>query len=95
MEIRAEKALEAIYVCSYGQDPIEDKEEVRLLSVMLNAVFPSIGEREVDRIVAATVNEIASGERVLSPQPTPLPKEAVDVQMKDLQFLKQWNDQSG
>ncbi|CAA6671433.1 unnamed protein product [Spirodela intermedia] len=81
MEIRAEKALEAIYVCCYGQDLIEDKEEVRLLSVMLNAVFPSIGEREIDRIVATT--------------PTPLPKEAVDVQMKDLQFLKQWNDQSG
>lgn len=43
MEIRAEKALDAIYVCCFGRDPIEEEDE-RLLSIMLNAVFPTVGQ---------------------------------------------------
>nr|CAD1823886.1 unnamed protein product [Ananas comosus var. bracteatus] len=38
MEIRAEKALEGIYVCCFGQDPIEE-EDAKLLRTILNAVF--------------------------------------------------------
>ena len=91
MENRAEKALEAIYVCSYGQDTIENEEEERLLSVMLSAVFPSVGEEKINRIVKTMVEDVNKGERMLIREPTRLPKEAVDVQMKDLQFLKQWN----
>lgn len=48
--IRAEKALEAVYVCSFGKGPIEEEDE-RLLCIMLNAVFPSVGQSEVRRIV--------------------------------------------
>ncbi|WOK93543.1 hypothetical protein Cni_G02243 [Canna indica] len=43
MVIRVEKALEAIYICCFGQDPIEE-EDVRLLCIMLNVVFPSVGQ---------------------------------------------------
>ncbi|XP_078429171.1 photosystem I assembly factor PSA3, chloroplastic-like [Wolffia australiana] len=94
MDIRVEKALEAIYVCCYGQGAIEDKEEQRLISVMLNAVFASVGEDRVNGIVNDTVNAINRGDKVLSLEPSRLPKEAVDVQMKDLQFLKKWNSSS-
>uniref|UniRef100_A0A1D1YPI7 Putative G-protein coupled receptor 34 n=1 Tax=Anthurium amnicola TaxID=1678845 RepID=A0A1D1YPI7_9ARAE len=93
MEIRAEKALEAIYVCCFGQDPIE-KEDVSLLCIMLNAVFPSVGQSEIDRLVNTKVKQIAEGERISYPEPKSLPKEAVEVQMKDLLFLKQGGDES-
>ena len=48
MEVRVEKALEAIYVCCFSRDPMEE-EDVRLLCIILNAVFPSIGKSEIDR----------------------------------------------
>ncbi|KAK9113780.1 hypothetical protein Syun_020577 [Stephania yunnanensis] len=89
MEIRAEKALEAIYVCCFSKDPIE-KDDERLLSAMLNAVFPSVGLSEIGRIVSEKVKRIAEGGEINNlPEPKPLPQEAIRLQMKDLQFLKQ------
>lgn len=89
MEIRAEKALEAIYVCCFGRDPIEEEDE-RLLSTMLNAVFPTIGQAQIERIVKEKVKKVEDGsEEIKFPEPKPLSKEAVQLQMKDLQFLKQ------
>ncbi|XP_010242991.1 PREDICTED: uncharacterized protein LOC104587188 [Nelumbo nucifera] len=92
MEIRVEKALEAIYVCCFGRDPIEEEDE-RLLSIMLNAVFPSVGKSEIDRIVKAKAKKVAEGgENEYFPEPKTLSKQAVELQMKDLQFLKQNKD---
>lgn len=92
MEIRAEKALEAIYVCCFGSDPIEEDDE-RLLCIMLNAVFPSIGQPGIEKIVKDTIKRVAGGtEEIKFPTPKPLSKEAVQMQMKDLQFLKQLDD---
>uniref|UniRef100_A0A2P2JBH6 Uncharacterized protein MANES_17G122200 n=2 Tax=Rhizophora mucronata TaxID=61149 RepID=A0A2P2JBH6_RHIMU len=89
MEIRAEKALEAIYACCFGQDPIEE-EDKKLLCVMLNAVFPSIALPEVQRIVEDKARQVAEGNvEIKVPELRPLPKEAIQLQMKDLQFLKQ------
>lgn len=89
MEVRAEKALEAIYVCCFGRDPMEEEDE-RLLRIILNAVFPSVGQPEVDRIVKEKARKAAEGgEDDRSPEPKPLSKEAVQLQMKDLEFLKQ------
>ncbi|XP_057464072.1 photosystem I assembly factor PSA3, chloroplastic [Actinidia eriantha] len=89
MEIRAEKALEAIYICCFGKDPIEEEDE-RLLCVVLNAVFPSVGQPRVTRIVKEKARKVAEGgEEDQYPEPKPLSKEAVQLQMKDLQFLKQ------
>lgn len=91
MEVRAEKALEAIYVCCFGRDPMEEEDE-RLLRIILNAVFPSVGQPEVDRIVKEKARKVAEGgEDDRSPEPQPLSKEAVQLQMKDLEFLKQNN----
>ncbi|EHA8588588.1 photosystem I assembly factor PSA3, chloroplastic [Cocos nucifera] len=88
MEIRAEKALEAIYVCCFGKDPIEEEDQ-RLLVIMLNSVFPSVGKSEMDRMVSSMAKQIAAGERTSYPEPKPLSKEAVQRQMKDLELLKQ------
>ncbi|KAF9609704.1 hypothetical protein IFM89_017903 [Coptis chinensis] len=89
MVVRAEKALEAIYVCCFIKDPIEE-EDKKLLSVMLNAVFPSVGQSEIDRIVREKAKRVAEGSEEDSvPEPKPLSKDAVQLQMKDLQFLKQ------
>ncbi|XP_042498671.1 photosystem I assembly factor PSA3, chloroplastic [Macadamia integrifolia] len=89
MDIRAEKALDAIYVCCFGKDPIEEEDE-RLLSIMLNAVFPSVGQSDIDRIVQAKTKKIAEGgEDESFPEPKSLSEEAVRLQMKDLEFLKQ------
>ena len=89
MEVRAEKALEAIYVCCYGKDIIEEEDE-RLLNVMLSSVFQSVEQREIQRIVAEKARKVADGsDEVNIQEPKPLPKEAVKLQMKDLQFLQQ------
>ncbi|KAG5534942.1 hypothetical protein RHGRI_022899 [Rhododendron griersonianum] len=89
MEARAEKALEAIYVCCFGRDPMEEEDE-RLLCIMLNAVFPSVGQPEINRIVKDKVTKVAEGgEDERAPEPKPLSEEAVQLQMKELQFLKQ------
>lgn len=90
MEVRVEKALEAIYVCCFGKDPIEEEDE-RLLRDMLVAVFPSVKKAEVERIVKdkkRKADEQGSAENSVL-EPKPVSKEAVKQQMKDLQFLKQ------
>lgn len=89
LEVRAEKALEAIYICCFGRDPIEEEDE-RLLKIILAAVFPSVQKAEIERIVKDKVKRVAEGgEDDKYPEPKPLSKEAVQLQMKDLQFLKQ------
>lgn len=92
MEVRAEKAMDAIYVCCFGRDPIEEEDE-RLLCVMLTAVFPSIGQEGIERIVKDKVKKVGEeSEEDKYPEPKPLPKEAAQLQMKDLQFLQQKSD---
>ncbi|XP_057984213.1 photosystem I assembly factor PSA3, chloroplastic [Malania oleifera] len=89
MEIRAEKALEAIYVCCFGKDPIEEEDE-RLLRIMLSAVFPSVEQPEIERIVKEKVTKVAEGgDEDNFPGPESLSKGAVPLQLKDLQFLRQ------
>nr|GMC89948.1 photosystem I assembly factor PSA3, chloroplastic [Ipomoea batatas] len=89
MEIRAEKALDAIYVCCYGEGPLEDEDQ-RLLCILLGAVFPTVNKAEIDRIVKEKAKRIADGTDELQfPMPKPLSKEAVQAQLKDLEFLKQ------
>uniref|UniRef100_A0A0E0L4U9 Uncharacterized protein n=1 Tax=Oryza punctata TaxID=4537 RepID=A0A0E0L4U9_ORYPU len=87
MEARAEKALEAIYVCCFGQDMVED-EDVKLLCKMLNAVFPSVGRQAVERIVTSMAKQVAAGERK-GPGVKTVSEEAAQRQLKDLEFLKQ------
>lgn len=89
MEIRAQKALDAIYVCCFGRDSVEEEDE-RLLTTMLSAVFPSVQREEIRRLVKDKAEKVASGvEDDYVSDLKPLPKEAVEVQMKDLQFLQQ------
>ncbi|XP_009622883.1 photosystem I assembly factor PSA3, chloroplastic-like [Nicotiana tabacum] len=89
MEIRAEKALEAIYVCCFGRDLIEEEDE-KLLSTMLSAVFPTVGQQKVESIVKEKAKRVADGtEEIKYTEPKQLSKEAVQLQMKDLEFLKQ------
>ncbi|KAJ3704451.1 hypothetical protein LUZ61_008156 [Rhynchospora tenuis] len=87
MEIRAEKALEAIYVCCFGQDPIEEEDEM-LLCTMLNAVFPTVGRKEVERIVTTMARQVEAGEKNF-PGQRRVSKEVVQKQLKDLEFLQQ------
>ncbi|KAG4911503.1 hypothetical protein JHK82_052105 [Glycine max] len=89
MEIRAGKALDAIYVCCFGKDSIEEEDE-RLLTAMLGAVFPSVQREEIRRLVKDKAEKVAAGvdEEYVS-ELKPLSKEAVELQMKDLQFLQQ------
>lgn len=71
MEIRAEKALEAIYVCCFGKDPIEE-EDKRLLKILLSSVFASVGQSEIQRIVEEKGRRVAEGgdeNYVLEPKP--------------------------
>ena len=92
MEIRAEKALDAIYVCCFGRDPIEDEDE-RLLIIMLSSVFPSVKQPEMQRMIKDKRKRVEEGvEEEFVSQEKPLPKEAVELQMKDLQFLQQNKD---
>lgn len=86
MEVRAEKALEAIYVCCFGQDMVEPEDE-KLLCTMLNAVFPSVGRPAVERMVSAMAKQVADGERLVSAKV--VSKEVVQRQLKDLEFLQQ------
>uniref|UniRef100_A0A803KVH7 Uncharacterized protein n=1 Tax=Chenopodium quinoa TaxID=63459 RepID=A0A803KVH7_CHEQI len=90
MELRAEKALDAIYVCCFGKDLIEEEDE-RLLITILRAVFPSVQQPEIERIVKDKARKVAEGgeEGEFPEEPKPLSKEAIQLQMKDLQFLKQ------
>lgn len=92
MEIRAEKALEAIHVCCFGRDPIEEEDE-KLLAVILSAVFPTVGRTDVERIVKEKAKRVADGtDDIKIPEAKSLPKEAVEKQRKDLEFLKKGVD---
>ncbi|WJX70296.1 Proteasome subunit alpha type-3 [Trifolium repens] len=91
MEVRVEKALDAIYVCCFGKDPIEEEDE-RLLSTILGSVFPSVKKQEIRRIVEDMVEKVEDGGMDYIPDAKPLSKEAVEMQMKDLNFLKQNSD---
>lgn len=92
MAIRAEKALDAIHVCCFGRDAIEEEDE-ELLATILNAVFPTVGKQEIERFVREKAMRVADGtDDIKIPEPTPLPKEAVQLQMKDLEFLKKGSD---
>jgi len=86
METRAEKALEAIYVCCFGQDMVEQEDE-KLLRTILNAVFPSVGRPAIERMVASMAKQVASGERKRDGKT--VSKEVQQRQLKDLEFLKQ------
>ena len=89
LEIRAEKALDAIYVCCFGRELIEEEDE-RLLNVMLSSVFPTIEQSKIQRIIKDKAVKVAEGSDADNvPEPKPLSKEAVQLQMKDLEFLKQ------
>ncbi|KAK9925279.1 hypothetical protein M0R45_033608 [Rubus argutus] len=92
MESRVEKALEAIYICCFGRDPVEEQDQ-SLLNVMLRAVFPSVAQSEIQRIVKDKAQKVAEGgDDGRFPEPKPLSKEAVKMQMKDLEFLQQNRD---
>ncbi|KAJ7970863.1 putative Calcium homeostasis regulator CHoR1 [Quillaja saponaria] len=89
MEVRVEKALEAIYVCCFGKDSIEEEDE-RLLTIMLSSVFPLVKQQEIQRMVKDKATKVADGsDEDYVPDQKSLSKEAVQLQMKDLQFLKQ------
>ncbi|KAE8694147.1 deoxynucleoside triphosphate triphosphohydrolase SAMHD1-like protein [Hibiscus syriacus] len=90
MVIRAEKAVDAIYVCCFGRDPIEEEEE-SLLDIMLRAVFPTVEQSTIQKIIKEKAIKVAEGgdDADIVPEPKPLSKEAVQMQMKDLEFLKQ------
>lgn len=90
MELRVEKALDGIYVCCFERDPIEEEDE-KLLIVMLNAVFPTVERSEIERIIKDKAKKVAEGgvNEEFSTKAKPLSKEAIQLQMKDLQFLKQ------
>ena len=92
MELRAQKALDAIYICCFGKDPIEEEDE-RLLTIMLSAVFPSVQRTEIERLVKEKTERVVDGseEGQFVVESKPLSKEAIQLQMKDLQFLKQNN----
>ncbi|GJT83119.1 photosystem I assembly factor PSA3, chloroplastic [Tanacetum coccineum] len=92
MEARVEKALDAIYVCCFGRDPIEEEDE-RTLNIMLKVVFPSVKESDIANIIKEKAKRVAEGgEEDRYPEPKLLSKEAVQLQMKDLQFLQQNSD---
>ncbi|KAG0456176.1 hypothetical protein HPP92_023964 [Vanilla planifolia] len=88
MVVRVEKAVEAIYVCCFGKDPIEE-EDVRLLCVMLNAVFPSVERAEIEERVNSIASQIAEGQRPSFSELKPLSKEAMQRQMNELELLNQ------
>ncbi|XP_010528261.1 PREDICTED: uncharacterized protein LOC104805398 [Tarenaya hassleriana] len=89
MELRVEKALEAIYVCCFGTGLIEEEDE-KLLKVMLSSVFLSVEQSEIQRIVKEKATRVEEGgESSVVPEPKRLSKEAIQMQMKDLEFLQQ------
>ncbi|KFK34761.1 hypothetical protein AALP_AA5G190100 [Arabis alpina] len=94
MELRVEKALEGIYACCFRRGVIEEEDE-QLLQVMLTAVFPSVEKSEIERIIKEKATRVAEGgeeENLMSEKR--LPKEAIQMQMKDLEFLQQQNIES-
>ncbi|RID65206.1 hypothetical protein BRARA_D00420 [Brassica rapa] len=94
MELRVEKALEGIYACCFRRGVIEEEDE-KLLLVMLTAVFPSVDKSEIERIIKEKAARVAEGgEEENLAEPKRLPKEAIQMQMKDLEFLQQQSIES-
>ncbi|KAF3786446.1 hypothetical protein EJ110_NYTH25335 [Nymphaea thermarum] len=92
MEIRAEKALEAIHICCFGKDPIEEEDE-KLLCVMLNAVFPSVGQSKINEIVSSKAKEMAGGSQSAETRNQQnSAKEAGKLQLKEFELLKRSSD---
>ncbi|XP_011623625.1 uncharacterized protein LOC18434829 isoform X2 [Amborella trichopoda] len=89
MALRAEKALETIYVCCFGKDLIEEEDE-KLLCIMLNAVFQTVGQEEINRMVNLKAKQAAENkEQEPSEKQQTLSNEARQLQLKELEFLKQ------
>lgn len=93
MELRVEKALEGIYACCFRRGLIEEEDE-KLLQVMLIAVFPSVEKSEIERIIKEKATRVAEGGEEENVMAKRLPKEAIQMQMKDLEFLQQQNIES-
>ena len=76
-------------MCCFGKDSIEE-EDKRLLTAMLGAVFASVQREEIRRLVKDKAEKVAAGvdDEYVS-ELKPISKEAVELQMKDLQFLQQ------
>ncbi|XP_010427286.1 PREDICTED: uncharacterized protein LOC104712151 [Camelina sativa] len=90
MELRVEKALEGIYACCFRRGLIEEEDE-KLLQVMLVSVFPSVDKSEIERIIKEKATRVAEGGEEDNVMAKRLPKEAIQMQMKDLEFLQQQN----
>ena len=90
MELRVEKAIDGIYVCCFGREPIEEEDQ-SLLNVMLSAVFPTVERSTIQRIIKDKAVKVAEGSDDADnvPELKPLSKEAVELQMKDLEYQKQ------
>ncbi|KAI4320466.1 hypothetical protein MLD38_033942 [Melastoma candidum] len=89
MELRIEKALDAIYVCCFGRDPIEEEDQ-ELLTIMLSTIFPSVDSAQIQSMIKEKARRVDEGsDEFIMPEPQPLPEAAVGLQMKDLQFLRQ------
>ncbi|KAK7306127.1 hypothetical protein VNO77_44048 [Canavalia gladiata] len=66
MEIRVKKAINAIYVCCFGKDPLQ-KDDERLLTAMPSAVFPTVQQEEIQRLIKDKAEkEVSSGNRRLA-----------------------------
>ncbi|KAE8659798.1 Nuclear transcription factor Y subunit B-6 [Hibiscus syriacus] len=82
--------LNAVFVCCFGRDPIEE-EDKSLLNIMLRAVFPTVEQSTIQKLIKDKAIKVAEGgdDADIVPELKPLSKEAVQMQMKDPEFLKQ------
>jgi hypothetical protein len=60
-EDRAEKALDGICKCCIGKANTVDEEDARLLTIMLQGVFPGADKEEIARIVSDKLARIKDG----------------------------------
>ena len=60
-EDRAEKALDGIYKCCISKETIVDEEDARLLTIMLQGVFPGADKEEIEKIVQDKLARIKDG----------------------------------
>ena len=62
--------------------------------MMLIAVFPSVEKSEIERIIKEKATRVEEGGEEENVMAKRLPKEAIQMQMKDLEFLQQQNIES-
>ncbi|KAL5793168.1 hypothetical protein ACOSP7_001762 [Xanthoceras sorbifolium] len=86
MEARAEKALEAIYVCCFGKEPIEEDDE-RLLNTILSAVFPSVKQADIQRIVKDKAKRVAEGSGTKNGAAEGVPGVVIFMPLKSIPFV--------